>query len=129
MLDTSVLIGERPPGPGIEAAISAISLAELHFGLLVAADQQARALRAARLGTIEARFPNPLPLEDRVARALGRLKAATVRAGAQPRQRVADLAIAATAIVHDAVLITANPADLAPVADLLEIRTPGAAAG
>jgi hypothetical protein len=58
----------------------------LHFGLLVAGDDEARALRAARLGLIEARFPNPLPLDDRVARALGRLKATVARRGGQPRR-------------------------------------------
>lgn len=57
VLDTSVLIGEAGPASQDEAAISVVSLAELHFGLLVAADDAARALRAVRLGVIEARFP------------------------------------------------------------------------
>ena len=122
LLDTSVLIGGETVAPGIETAISAVSISELHFGLLVAGDEEARALRAARLGLIEARFPNPLPLDDRVARALGRLKATVARRGGQPRRRVADLAIAATAIVHEAVLITADVDDLKLVADLVDVR-------
>ena len=122
VLDTSVLIGDEAVPAGIEASISAVSISELHFGLLVATDEEARALRLARLGLIEARFPNPLPLDDRVARALGRLKATVSRRGGQPRKRVADLAIAATAIVHEATLITADIKDLKLVADLVEVR-------
>lgn len=122
VLDTSVLIGGETLAPGIETAISAVSISELHFGLLVAGDEDARALRAARLGLIEARFPNPLPLDDRVARALGRLKATVSRRGGQPRRRVADLAIAATAMVHEAVLITADVEGLKLVADLVDVR-------
>jgi predicted nucleic acid-binding protein len=124
LLDTSVLIGGEPLPPGIEASISAVSIAELHFGLLRAADEEARAVRAQRLGLIESRFPDPLPLDDRVARVWGRLQAAVASRGGQPRRRMADLAIAATAVVHEAVLITADSADLAIVADLVEVRVP-----
>lgn len=46
------------------------------------------------------------------------------RAEAQPRKRVADLAIAATAIVHGAVLLTENLKDLAIIADLVEAQAP-----
>lgn len=122
VLDTSVLIDGPPLPPGIEASISAVSISELHFGLLVARDAEARGLRAARLGTIEARFPNPLPLDARVARVLGQLKAAVVARGGQPRRRVADLAIAATAIAYDATLITGNIADLEIVGDLVKLE-------
>ena len=67
LLDTSVLIaGDVPAEP--ETAISTVSIAELHFGLLVAAGEEERALRTSRLGLLEARFPDPLALDDRVAR-------------------------------------------------------------
>lgn len=74
----------------MEAAISAVSIAELHFGLLVA-DDSTRPLRATRLGLIESRF-TPLPLDDRVAREWGRLQAAVASRDANPRKRSADLA-------------------------------------
>ncbi len=121
LLDTSVLIeGQIPAEP--EVAISVISLAELHFGLLSGKDTETRARRASRLGQIEARFPDRLPVEDRVARKWGRLKAAVPERGGRPRKRVADLAIAATASVHGAALLTHNVKDLKIIEDLVDVR-------
>lgn len=48
ILDTSVVIGNRLDEIDGELAISAITLADLHFGVLVASDPQARALRLQR---------------------------------------------------------------------------------
>lgn len=122
VFDTSALIeGGELPG-GIESSISTVSVAELHFGLLVAPDEQTRAERAARLGLVEARFPKPLPVDDRVAREWGRLKAAVRQRGGQPRKRIADLAIAATAIVHRAELVTRNAKDFKIIEDLVTLR-------
>lgn len=123
VLDTSVLIGEDPVAAEIEAAISTVSIAELHFRLLVAGDDRARATRATRLGLIEARFPDPLPVDDRVAREWGRLQAAVAARGGR-RRRVADLAIAATANVHRAILLTNNLRDFTMIADLIDARSP-----
>lgn len=124
LLDTSVLI--EPAETAVEGplAISTISLGELHFGLLVARDDETRAARLARLGLIEARFPDALPLDDAVAREWGGLQAAVRRRGGNPRSRMAGLAIAATSIVHGAVLLTRNLADFALVADLVDAREP-----
>lgn len=125
LLDTSILIGGHSPGEEVEAAISVVSLAELHFGLLVARDDQARASRANRLGMIEARFPDPLPVDDRVAREWGYLQSVVLTAGGQPRRRAADLAIAATARVHEALLLTDNLKDFSAISHLLHIASPG----
>lgn len=124
ILDTSVLIAAQSPPADAEAAISVVSLAELHFGLLVAPDDETRANRATRLGSIEARFPDPLPVDDRVAREWGRLQAAIAAAGGKPRRRAADLAMAATARVHDAVLLTHNLKDFSAIAHLVAVQTP-----
>jgi toxin FitB len=124
IFDTSTLIeGDELPG-GIEASISAVSIAELHLGLLVAPNEQTRAERAVRLGLVEARFPKPLPVDDRVAREWGRLKAAVRQRGGQPRSRIADLAIAATAIVQGAELVTHNTEDFKIIEDLVDLRAP-----
>ena len=123
LLDTSVLIEGRIPADP-ETAISTVSIAELHFGLLVAAEEETRAIRASRLGLIEARFPDPLPVDDRVAREWGRLQAAVAARGANPRARSSDLAIAATANVHSAAFLTHNAKDLKIVEDLVDVRVP-----
>lgn len=122
VLDTSVLISDVVP-TGVEAAISAVSIGELHFGLLVATTDEERAARAARLGAIEERF-TPLPVDGDVARAWGGLAALVRAAGAQPRTRNADLLIAATAQVHDAALLTHNVADFRHVAGAVRVLRP-----
>lgn len=122
LLDTSVLIGAEAPG-ALEGAISAASLAELHFGVLVARDADERARRALRLGVIEATF-DPLPIDAAVARDWGRLSAAVTERGGQPRRRATDLAIAATANVANVPLVTHNGADFQLITDLVHVRTP-----
>jgi predicted nucleic acid-binding protein len=122
LLDTSVLIGAEAPGD-LEGAISAASLAELHFGVLVAQDEVERGRRAQRLGVIEATF-DPLPIDTPVAREWGRLAAAIVERGGQPRRQAMDLAIAATANVARVPLLTRNVGDFKLIADLVEVRTP-----
>jgi toxin FitB len=124
LLDTSVLIGGQND-PGDEVAISAVSLVELHFGVLVAADDEARAIRLRRLAVIEDAF-DPLPLDTVVARECGRLHAATKQRGGKPRRRSFDLAIAATANVHGVPLLTTDVADFALIADLVDVRSPAA---
>jgi len=119
LLDTSVLIGSRDPGE-LEGAISAASLAELHFGVLVAVDPDERARRSQRLGVIEATF-DPLPVDAAVAREWGRLAAAIVHRGGQSRRRAMDLVIAATANAHHVPLLSADTADLAIVEDLVNV--------
>jgi predicted nucleic acid-binding protein len=123
LLDTSVLIGAESPGE-FEGAISAASLAELHFGVLVASSEDERARRAQRLGVIEATF-DPLPVDAGVAREWGRLAAAVVSRGGKPRRRALDLLIAATANVHDVPLLTRNAKDFALIAELVDAREPG----
>jgi predicted nucleic acid-binding protein len=95
----------------------------LHFGALVATDPDERARRAQRLGVIEATF-DPLPVDAAVAREWGRLAAAVAERGGQPRRRVVDLVIAATANVHGVPLLTADIADLAIIDDLVTEQTP-----
>jgi toxin FitB len=123
LLDTSVLIGDTAPD-NVEAAISVASIAELHFGVLVARDDDERALRTQRLGAIEAAF-DPLPLTADIARAWGRLAAAISARGGQPRRRTMDLAIAATANAHKVPLLTANTSDFAIIADLVDAHAGG----
>jgi toxin FitB len=122
LLDTSVLIaGER--GPDEDAAISVISLTELHFGVLVASDDETRALRMRRLGAIEDHF-DALPFEAAAARECGRLHALVAQRSGQPRRRALDLAIAATASVHGVPLLTYNIKDFQIIAGEIDVRAP-----
>ncbi len=120
LLDTSVLIATDVPALDGELAISAASLAELHFGVMVTADSAVRAERLRRLSILQRTF-DALPVDDDVAISYGRLAAAVVGIGRQPRSRVFDLLIAATAHTHGARLYTRNPADLVGLEDLVEI--------
>jgi predicted nucleic acid-binding protein len=122
LLDTSVLIGADEPG-ALEGAISVACLTELHFGVLVAADEDERARRALRLGVVESTF-EPLPIDAAVAREWGRLAAAVRARGGQPRRRALDLAIVATANVQGVPLLTRNAGDLKLIDDLVDVRTP-----
>ena len=125
LLDTSVLISDESP-PEVEAAISVASLAELHFGVLIAAGDDERALRTQRLGAIESTF-DALPITAAIAREWGRLAAAVRNRGGQPRRRAMDLAIAATANVHKVPLLTHNGGDFHIISDLTDARPPTAA--
>src|SRR3954464_15257102 len=122
LLDTSVLIGAEKPGE-LEGAISAASLAELHFGVQVAPEPDERARRGLRLGVIESTF-EPLPIDAAVAREWGRLAAAVRNPCSQPRRRALDLALAATANVHQVPLLTYDLADFQLLKDLDHVRAP-----
>ena len=122
LLDTSVLIAQDvDPLPGL-LAVSAISLAELHFGVLVARTPDARALRLARLSRVQRRFA-PLPVDEAVAESYGQIAAHVAAAGRQPRARTMDLLIAATAHVHGAVLYTRNADDFRGLEGFVEVVT------
>ena len=120
LLDTSVLIATDVPDLEGALAISAASLAELHFGVLVTADSTIRAERLRRLSALQRKF-DALPVDDNVAISYGQLAAAVANAGRQPRARVMGLLIAATAHAHAARLYTRNAADLVGVEHLVEI--------
>jgi len=120
ILDTSVVIATDVAPLEGELAISAVTLAELHFGVLVAKEQSTRAERLRRLLVLQRRF-HALPLDDAVAASYGRVAAAVVEVGRQPRARSMDLLIAATAHAHSARLYTRNAGDFDGLDGLVEI--------
>lgn len=120
VLDTSVLLATDVPELEGELAISVASIAELHFGVLVTTDPEIRAERLRRLSDLQRTF-DPLPVDDDVAVGYGHLAATVAGTGRQPRARVMDLLIAATAHAHGARLYTRNAADLVGVEHLVDI--------
>jgi toxin FitB len=119
VLDTSVLIAGVRSLRG-ELAISAVSVAELHFGVLKAPTEATRAERLRLLTDVERRF-DALPVDDAVAASYGAVAAAVVRAGRQPRARSMDLLIAATAHAHRAALYTYNVDDFRGLEGLVQV--------
>jgi toxin FitB len=122
VLDTSVVIAtDIAPLEG-QLAISAITLAELHFGVLVAKQRKVRAERLRRLLVLQRTF-DALPVDEAVAASYGQVAAAVVDAGRQPRARSMDLLIAATAHAHSARLYTRNADDFDGLDDLIDVVT------
>jgi hypothetical protein len=108
-LDASVLPGE--------CLVSAITLAELSAGALVATHARERAARQAHLQQAEADF-DPLPFDAGCARAFGRVAASLRRSGRKAQARAYDALIAATALANDVPVYTRNPDDFKGVEGL-----------
>ncbi len=103
--------------------ISAVSLAELAVGPLVAATDSERARRQAHLQQAEADF-EPVPFDAAAARAFGQVAASLRRAGRKPSARAYDALIAATSIANGLPLFTVNPGDFDGIDDLEVVPVP-----
>lgn len=120
ILDTSVVIATDVGPLEGELAVSSATLAELHFGVLVARKANVRAERLRRLSILQHHF-DALPVDEAVAASYGRLAAAVAEAGRRPRARTMDLLIAATAHAHSARVYTRNAKDFVGAEDLVDI--------
>ncbi len=127
ILDTStVILLPRIQNPAFlpaEPLITAITLAELTVGPLVATSDEERAARQAHLQQAEADF-EPLPFDASAARAFGQVAASLRRSGRKTTARSYDAMIAATAIANELPLYTCNPADFAGIAGLEVVAVP-----
>lgn len=123
LLDTSAVIDLDRLDPATlpeELAIGAVTLAELAAGPHAAREAGERARRQDRLQRVEATF-DPLPFGANEARAYGRIHAAVLESGRQPRRRFADLLIAAIALANELPLVTANPGDFQGLDSLITV--------
>jgi predicted nucleic acid-binding protein len=116
LLDTSVFIASESGRALDEAslpeqgAISPITIAELHVGVLAAKDVD---VRARRLATLEAVADvETLPIDNAVAAAWALLRVHL--AESERRVNVNDLWIAATALAHDLPVVTQDD-DFEPI--------------
>lgn len=127
VLDTNtlVLLGRFPddaPLPS-EPIITAITLAELSVGPLVATGEQERAARQAHLQQAETDF-DPLPFDAAAARCFGQVAASLRRAGRKPAARAYDSMIAAICLANDLPIHTCNAADFAGIDGLTVVDLP-----
>lgn len=113
VLDTCVIIDylhvdkDRLPD---QATISAITLAELAIGPLLAKNPAERSLRTTRLVTAGANF-DALPFDERAANVFSSLAGLISALGRNPKPRKLDLMIAATAVANGLPLYTRNVDD------------------
>jgi len=121
ILDTSTVISlpslRDPSLLPRQVLISAITLAELSVGPLVARSATERASRQAIVQQAEADF-DPLPFDADAARAFARAAASLRRSGRKTSARSYDAMIAATAIASGLPLYTRNPKDFSGIPDL-----------
>ena len=124
LLDTSVVIDwddvDVAAALPDDAAISAITVAELAAGPHLAPNKVESARRQARLQQVEATF-EPIAFDSMAARSYGQMVAAVAEHGRSHRRRTADLLIAATAHANGLDLYTRNPHDFAGLEHLLPV--------
>lgn len=127
ILDTStlILLGRLEDTDTLpdEPQITAVTLAELSVGPLVATTDEERAARQAHLQQAEADF-DPLSFDAAAARSFGGVAASLHRIGRKPAARAYDAMIAAIAISNDLSVHTCNPGDFMGIDNLTVIAVP-----
>ena len=120
-IDTNVVILlDRIDDPRVlprQPMISAITLAELAVGPLATDDPHEAALRQVRLQEIEAAY-EPIPFDDRAARAFAQVSSDLRRSGRKVSARSFDALLAASAISRGVSITTTNPDDFAGIGGL-----------
>ena len=127
ILDTStVILLPRLSDPSLlpaEPLITAVTLAELSVGPLVARTEQERAARQAHLQQAESDF-DPIPFDAAAARAFGQVAASLRRSGRKSAARTYDAMIAATSMANGLPVYTCNPSDFAGIENLEVVAIP-----
>lgn len=127
ILDTStlILVGRITPIDVLPDAafITAVTLAELSVGPLVATTDEDRVARQAHLQAAEADF-DPLPFDAAAARAFGGVASSLRRSGRKATARAYDAMIAATAVAAELPVYTCNPSDFIGIDGLEVVEVP-----
>ncbi|MEC3974091.1 type II toxin-antitoxin system VapC family toxin [Amycolatopsis sp. H20-H5] len=100
--------------------LTAITMAELHQGVVVAKDAAVRAARTEKLGAAIVDFA-PLPFDGEAAARYGTLVALVLVAKRDPRPRRMDLMIAAIASSRELPLYTGNADDFKGLDSMIEV--------
>lgn len=106
-----------------EPLITAVTLAELSVGPLVAKTDDERATRQSHVQQAESDF-EPLPFDVPAARAFGRVALALRKTGRAVKPRAYDVMIAATALANGLPLYTCNPKDFKGIDGLTVVPVP-----
>ena len=127
VLDTStlILLGRITAIDALPDAafITAVTLAELSVGPLVATTDEDRVARQAHLQAAEADF-DPLPFDAAAARAFGGVATSLRRSGRKATARAYDAMIAATAVAAELPVYTCNPSDFIGIDGLEVVEVP-----
>ncbi|MCY7288418.1 MAG: type II toxin-antitoxin system VapC family toxin [Cryobacterium sp.] len=115
-LDDPALLPDKP-------SITAITLAELSVGPLVAMTNHERAARQAHLQQAESDF-DAVPFDASAARAFGRVAASLRQSGRKTVVRSYDAMIAAIALAHALPVYTCNPDDFTGIDGLDVVAVP-----
>lgn len=122
LLDTTLFVAReqgRPLGRlPEESAISVVTLAELHIGVLLADEPRIQAQRMRSLSQVERSF-DPLPVDTDVARNFAMIVADARKRGRKPK--IMDTWIAATALTHDVPVYTQD-VDFDDLAEVQVVR-------
>ena len=125
LLDTSVVVslGGLTDVDSLPARcfVSAVTLAELSVGPLVAKTDRERIARQSVLQQAEADF-HALPFDDRAARAFGRVAAELRASRRKTTARACEALIAATAVANDLPVFTRNVDDFSGIASLTVVE-------
>ncbi|HEY5787146.1 MAG TPA: type II toxin-antitoxin system VapC family toxin [Microlunatus sp.] len=127
-MDTSVLIdfpAEQIARVADEVAVSAVSIAELQYGVTAVTDPVAQMHRRRRVQAILYQF-EALPFDVSTADYYGVLATLVRQHGRNPRPRRLDLQVAATAARHGLTLLTQNGADFSGLEAALSVVDLGA---
>ncbi|MGL5819059.1 MAG: type II toxin-antitoxin system VapC family toxin [Phycicoccus sp.] len=123
LLDTSVVVdfpAVQVAEVADEVAVSAVTVAELQYGVTSAADALTQLRRRRRVQAILDRF-EVFPFDAPAAEYYGALAALVRQSGRNPRPRRMDLQIAATAACHGLMLLTRNGGDFTGLDDAVVV--------
>jgi predicted nucleic acid-binding protein len=127
ILDTcAVVLLDRLPGAEalpLVPVITAVTLAELSVGPLVAKSEVERARRQAHLQSAEQAF-DPLPFDADAARVFGSVAASLRQTGRKSKARGKDAMIAAIALANRLPVYTCNPGDFEGIDGLEVVPVP-----
>lgn len=130
LLDTNIVLAqfssdENPVDlSGFEdLRLSSLSYSEMLAGLGSLTDIEVYRERHARLRKVQYVYGEGIPYNDRCAEAMEWVIQDVRVAGRNPRARLIDSMLAATAIAHDLTLVTRNEADFRGIRNLrIEVR-------